>query len=72
MTAKVKNYNKNSFKSWKSDQGESYEENISNLRWSIDFQNDKLKNLAKIDEWLTDSKSQLEQENIIIDLIEPK
>ena len=52
IAEKVKNYNKASFKKWKSEQDKDYVENISNLRWEIDFKADLENNLKKLENWL--------------------
>jgi len=52
QTRRVKEYSRHSFLEWKESQGRLYEENISNLRWNIDFKKDREKNLQLIDQWL--------------------
>ena len=49
---KIRKWSKSSFESWKIDQGEKYEEKISNLRWNVDFKKNQKKNLQSIDTWL--------------------
>lgn len=51
IAKKVDKYNYESFKEWKTAQGDSYEERISSLRWEIDFKKDTQKNLKLIEEW---------------------
>lgn len=50
----VKSYNKRSFKNWKASKGDNYVDEISNLRWEIDFKKDHTENLAKIEKWLAE------------------
>lgn len=52
IAQKVKNYDKTSFISWKAAQGASYVENISALRWEIDFKRDKSRNIKLIENWI--------------------
>ena len=47
---------------WKTEQGNLYEENISNLRWEIDFKANLNNNLAKIEDWLHRRKVKLHEE----------
>ena len=51
IAKKVDKYNYESFKEWKTAQGDSYEERISSLRWEIDFKKDTQKNLKLIEDW---------------------
>ena len=55
IAKKVDKYNYESFKEWKTAQGDSYEERISSLRWEIDFKKDTQKNLKLIEEWFNKS-----------------
>lgn len=55
IAQKVKNYDKTSFISWKAAQGASYVDNISALRWEIDFKRDQSKNIKLIENWINHS-----------------
>ena len=65
IAKKIEKYNYDSFKEWKTAQGDSYEETISSLRWEIDFKRDTQKNLKLIEDWFNKDVWFLSLENKI-------
>ena len=52
VSKQVDEYNRASFKEWRTSLGDQYNHTIANLRWWMDWQKDPEGNQAKIDQWL--------------------
>jgi arylsulfatase K len=52
VSKQVDEYNRASFKEWRTSLGTKYNNTIANLRWWMDWQKNPEGNQAKIDQWL--------------------
>ncbi|XP_072289736.1 arylsulfatase K isoform X2 [Eucyclogobius newberryi] len=52
VSARVHQYNKKAFTSWRNSLGGNYSQVIANLRWHVDWQKDPVANEKVIDRWL--------------------